>query len=191
VDSLLESRAAMHPVDAASVKALLGQTAVACARLAYQDYLQLRDSESFKGVGTKGGHPQRLLWASTGTKNSAYSDVKYVDSLIGPQTITTVPISTLRAYADHGAPAFRLEEDLTLAHRVMESLAALDINLEGVSKYLESAGLRKFVEPYDASIKEIEIKRRIKTQPITQDLNGYEFDRNASVPMTCGTAKER
>ena len=100
----------------------MGKVAIACAKAAYQIYKDVFGSERFKALEAKGAKPQRLLWASTGTKNKAYSDVMYVDALIGPNTVNTVPIQTLNAYRDHGNPAARLEENIEEAQLVLQQL---------------------------------------------------------------------
>jgi transaldolase len=97
-----------------------------------------------------------LLWASTGTKNPAYSDVKYVDALIGPDTVTTLPIETLIAYRDHGGPALRLQEEGTesevYSRELTRQLAAAGIDLDAVVQRLEEEGIRKFIEPFEATL---------------------------------------
>ncbi len=127
-----------------------GQAAEASAKLAYQAYQQLIGSQRWKDLAANGARPQRLLWASMGTKDPSYSDVKYVDALIGPGTVATLPLETLNAYRDHGSPAPRLEQDLENARRVPKKLAALGIDLDIVSAELEREGIDKFVKPFDA-----------------------------------------
>ena len=92
---------------------------------------------------------QRLLWASTGTKNPDYSDVKYVEALIGPDTVNTVPLETLDAYRDHGEPKARLEQDVKKARRVLERLPELGISIDNVTGQLEDEGVEKFNKPFD------------------------------------------
>lgn len=131
--------------------ALRGQAAVACARLAYQHYREeLRASARWRTLAGHGAHPQRLLWASTSTKDEAYSDLKYVEALIGPDTVNTLPPETLAAYREGGRPALTLENDLDSARALPQRLAAHGIDLEGVAEVLEHEGVRKFIEPYDA-----------------------------------------
>jgi transaldolase len=103
---------------------------------------------------------QRLLWASTGTKNPSYSDVKYVEALIGPDTINTMPPETLEAYHDHGDPAPRLVEGADRAAKVLKELGALGIDLEEVCRRLLAEGVRKFVEPYDALHEAMDARRQ-------------------------------
>ncbi len=103
---------------------------------------------SFRKLASRGARIQTLLWASTSTKRRDYSDVKYVDELIGPNTINTVPVSTLDAYRDHGHPEVRIEQDVDGAKWVLDKLPELGINMEQVAQQLEDEGYQKFCEPY-------------------------------------------
>ena len=93
-------------------KQVHGQVAIASAKMAYQIYKEIFGSDRFEKLADQGARAQRLLWASTGTKNPDYSDVKYVEALIGPDTVNTAPMETLDAYRDHGDPKARLEQDV-------------------------------------------------------------------------------
>ena len=128
---------------------LRGQTAIACARLAYQEYKRLVDSARWQALAAHGAFTQRVLWASTSTKDPAYDDVMYVEALIGPDTINTLPPETVAAYRDHGDPALRLEEHLDETYALSGQLAALGLDLNAVSDELEHQGVQKFIEPYD------------------------------------------
>jgi len=149
VDPLLEKRIAQGDKDASLAHEVHGQVAIASAKMAYQSYKEIFDSHRFRKLATQGARVQRLLWASTSTKNPAYSDVKYVESLIGSDTINTTPIKTLDAYRDHGEPQARLEEDVTVAGWVLEQLPALGINIDHVTQQLEDEGVAKFNHPFD------------------------------------------
>src|SRR5574340_405132 len=111
VDSLLDQRR-QERNDDKSRNGLLGQTAIACAKVAYEIYKEIFHGERFSALAVQGARPQRLLWASTSTKNPSDSDVKYVELLIGPDTVNTLTLETLEAYRDHGRPASRLEEQM-------------------------------------------------------------------------------
>jgi len=126
-----------------------GQVAVASAKMAYQIYKEIFGSARFKRLADKGAHAQRLLWASTGTKNHDYSDVKYIESLIGPDTVNTVPVETLDAYRNHGEPKARLEQDVERAGWVLERLSELGVSLDKVTQQLEDEGVEKFNKPFD------------------------------------------
>lgn len=133
----------------AQARELRGQTAIASASLAYQEYLGLVRSARWQALAAHGAHTQRLLWASTSTKDPAYNDIMYVEALIGPDTINTLPPETLAAYRDHGNPALRLEEHLHMTRDLPGQLAALGLDLDMVSDELERQGVQKFIEPYE------------------------------------------
>lgn len=127
----------------------LGQTAIASAKLAYLIYLDIFQGQRFQKLADHGARPQRLLWASTSTKNPNYPDVMYVEALIGPDTVNTLPVETLDAYRDHGQPAPRLSENIALAHQVMKNLQALGINIDDATQQLEDEGVEKFSKAFD------------------------------------------
>jgi transaldolase len=157
VDPLLEKHIAQGGWKADIAKQVHGQVAVASAQMAYRIYKDIFGSTRFRKLADKGARAQRLLWASTGTKNPDYSDVKYVESLIGPNTVNTVPVETLDAYRDHGDPKARLEQDVERAGWVFERLSELGISIEKVTQQLEDEGVEKFNKPFDklmATLKE-------------------------------------
>jgi len=133
----------------AHVPHLRGKTAIACARLAYQEYKALLRSARWQTLAAHGARSQRLLWASTSTKDPAYDDVMYVEALIGDDTVNTLPPETLAAYRDHGNPVQRLEENLDASRALPGQLAELGLELDQVSDELERQGVQKFVEPYE------------------------------------------
>jgi transaldolase len=126
-----------------------GQTAIASAKTAYQIYREIFNNESFRKLGNKGARTQRVLWASTGTKNPEYSDIKYIEAVIGSDTINTIPVDTMNAYRDHGDPKPRLEQDAAKAGRILEQLSGLGINIDRVTQQLEDEGVDKFNKPFD------------------------------------------
>ncbi len=128
---------------------LRGQVAIACAKTAYQIFQETVASPRFQKLAAAGVRPQRLLWASTSTKNPDYPDTKYVEPLIGPQTINTMPRETLAAYRDHGRPAARLADGAAEAAEMLQQLSELDISLEKVTQQLEEEGVAKFVKPFE------------------------------------------
>ena len=130
-------------------KKVHGQVAIASAKIAYQIYKEIFSSNRFKKLVDKGAHPQRLLWASTSTKNPEYSDVKYIEPLIGPDTVNTVPLETIDAYRDHGDPKSCLEQDVKEADWIMAQLPELGISIDKVTEQLEDEGVKKFNEPFD------------------------------------------
>jgi len=130
-------------------KKVRGQVAIASAKVAYQIYKEIFGSNKFKKLADKGARVQRLLWASTSTKNPDYSDVKYIEPLIGPDTVNTVPLETLDAYRDHGESKAQLEQDVKDARWVLERLPELGICIDNVTQQLENEGLEKFNQPFD------------------------------------------
>jgi transaldolase len=126
-----------------------GQVAISSAKVAYQIYKETIESEQFIKLVRKGASPQRLLWASTSPKNPDYSDIKYVEALIGKDTINTIPLETLEAYRDHGEPAPRLELDLEQASWVLSELSEVGIDIKRVTRKLENDGVKKFIKSFD------------------------------------------
>jgi transaldolase len=159
VDPLLEKRMKEESVQSAEAKYLRGNVAIASAKIAYQMYREIFKDGSFRDLASRGAHPQRVLWASTGTKNPEYSDIKYVEPLIGPETVNTMPLKTIDAYRDHGNPAPRLGEGIEESRNVLARLAGLGIEIDQVTQQLEEEGVEKFNQPYDALLKSIEKKR--------------------------------
>jgi len=149
VDPLLEARIAQGGPTAGLAKELRGKVAVASAKLAYQLYKDVFGTQQFHRLTTAGARVQRLLWASTGTKNPAYSDVKYVDELIGQDTVNTLPLETLNAYREHGQPRASLEQEPAEATHVLQHLRELGISLDKVAQQLEAEGVDKFNQPFD------------------------------------------
>ena len=126
-----------------------GEVAIASGKLAYQIYKQIFENGRFEEAAQAGARVQRLLWASTSTKNPEYSDVKYVEPLIGSKTVNTMPLGTIEAYKDHGDPASRLTEGVQDAWRTMEMLDELGIDIHEMTRQLEDEGVEKFVASYE------------------------------------------
>lgn len=147
IDTLIDER--LDALAAREAQALRGRAAVACAQLAYRAYRDLMASPRWRALAERGARPQRLLWASTGTKDDRYSDVKYVEALIGPDTVNTMPIKTLDAFRDHGRLALRLDADPEDASALAPALARLGISLDAAAEQLEREGVEKFIEPFD------------------------------------------
>jgi transaldolase len=159
VDARLDEREHAGQVRHEVASRLRGQVAIASARAAYQMYKRIFASDRFQALADRGARPQRLLWASTSTKNPAYSDVKYVEALIGEHTINTVPLETFNAYRDHGKPARRLEDDVEEARTVLDELSSAGLNLDEVTQDLEDEGVRKFIEAYDRLLRALAERR--------------------------------
>jgi transaldolase len=141
VDSAVDKQLGQHPQ-------LAGEAAIANARLAYRHFLEVFDGERFRTLREHGAQVQRLLWASTGTKNPAYSDVLYVEELVADRTVTTLPPATYDAYKDHGRPQPRLERGIADAQRVLDQLQQAGINMAAVTHELEQQGVDAFVDSY-------------------------------------------
>ncbi len=137
---------------------LKGKLAVANARLAYEHYKQVFSGARWEFLAGKGATPQRVLWASTSTKNPAYSDTLYVDELIGPDTVNTMPLETLNDYQDHGDPKPRLEQGLEEAHALFEQLAAAGIDYDDVTDTLEREGVEKFSASFEELLEGLRAK---------------------------------
>jgi transaldolase len=149
VDPLLEKPAAQGGQEAYLDKKVHGQVAVASAKMAYQIFKEIFGGDRFRKLAAEGARVQRVLWASTSTKNPDYSDVKYVEALIGPDTVNTVPLETLNAYRDHGEPKARLEQDVEQARWVLAELPNVGIKIDDVTQNLEDEGVEKFNQPFD------------------------------------------
>ena len=129
--------------------ALLGQVAIANAKVAYAKFKALFSGPAWEFLKAKGARPQRVLWASTGTKNPAYGDVYYVEALIGRDTVNTLPPATLAAFRDHGTVRPTLEEDLTKAEAILRELSEMGIDLEQVTRRLEEEGVKAFANSFE------------------------------------------
>ena len=160
LDPKLEALAAAGGPQALGAQELVGQVAIASAKVAYTIYQEIFGSERFKALIAKGARPQRLLWASTSTKNPAYPDVKYVEPLIGPDTVNTLPPETIEAYRDHGNPAARLTEGVDRAAAHLQRLPELGLDLNRATQQLEDEGVEKFNKPFDSLMCTLEGKRR-------------------------------
>jgi transaldolase len=157
VDKLLDGLAGRGQPAA---RALRGKAAIASACRAYEIYEDVTAEPAWQALADRGARPQRLLWASTSTKDPAYSPIKYVEELVVPGTVNTMPLETINAYRRLGRPELTLERHLADASDVREGLERLDVDLEGVAQQLEREGVAKFVEPFDKLQKWLEDQRR-------------------------------
>jgi transaldolase len=146
VDKLLDALAGRGQPAA---RALRGKAAIASACRAYEIFQELLATPQWQALAAQGAKPQRLLWASTSTKDPAYSPVKYVEELVVPRTVNTMPLETLNAYRRLGRPELRLERHIAEGSDARESFERLDIDLDAVALQLEREGVAKFVEPFD------------------------------------------
>jgi len=140
---------------------LLGKVAIANAKLAYQSFKSLFGGQRWQALATQGARVQRPLWASTSTKNPCYPDTHYIEPLIAPHTVTTMPAETIAAFAEHGrVRANTIEAGLDEAHDVMLDLARLGIDFACVTWQLQNEGIQKFIEPYDALLQALAARRQ-------------------------------
>jgi transaldolase len=163
IDGAIERRLATLPAGAserAELESLRGKAAVANARLAYAEFEAVVAGPRFQALHAKGAHRQRPLWASTSTKNKAYRDVLYVEELIGPDTVNTVPPATLAAFNDHGTVESRIRHDVPGARAVLERLTALGVPAESLIGELEGEGVQAFAKSFDDLLRALETRRR-------------------------------
>ncbi len=170
VDKLLEDKIKDTSASAEQqqLRALQGKAAIANARLAYQEFKRLFSTPRFEALRQHGARVQRPLWASTGTKNPAYRDVLYVEELIGPDTVNTMPLKTLESFRDHGRVRLSVEEDIPQARAVLTALEAAGIDYEQITSQLQEEGVQKFIDSFDKLFQCIEDKRKAlqeKTRP--------------------------
>jgi len=144
---------------AGAPKELQGKLAIANAKLAYQRYQELFSGERWAALTAKGARSQRCLWASTSTKNPEYRDVIYVEELIGPETVNTMPEETIEAFQDHGEVALTLEQALDEARRLFDELATVGVDVDDVTRVLEEEGVQKFSDSFTELLDGIRSKR--------------------------------
>lgn len=161
VDKLIEERleAVTSSGEKDKITRLLGKAAVANAKSAYREYMKIFSSPRFLTLSEKGANHQRLLWGSTGTKNADYSDVKYVEELIAPDTINTMPEATMKAFKDHGKVKIAIDDGLEEAEALFRELKSLGIDMEPVTDQLEREGVKAFSGSYFTLLDEIAKKR--------------------------------
>ena len=159
--------------DGAGPTDLLGKAGIANARLAYRSFLGFLRSDRWERLATAGARPQRMLWASTSTKDPLYSDVRYVEPLIGPHTVNTLPDRTIDAFADHGRVADTVEEGVEEAREVMDELRRVGVDFDAVTWQLMNEGVQKFIDPFDQLLATIarERARCLKTSGESQELS--------------------
>jgi transaldolase / glucose-6-phosphate isomerase len=162
VDEALDKRiaATRDPAEKERLAALKGKVAIANAKLAYQHYQRISRDERWQRLAQQGAQTQRLLWASTGTKNPAYSDVLYVEELIGAATVNTMPPATMDAFRDHGRLRDSLEEDVAGAERVMAALPDAGVSIDDITSRLVEDGVRLFADAADQLYAAVQKKRR-------------------------------
>ncbi len=158
IDAIVSERlkASKDPREQEQLKSLLGKVAVANGKETYVLYQKILSGDRWKALAAKGAQTQRVLWASTSTKNPHYSDVLYVEELIGPDTVNTIPPATFNAFRDHGHPRASLTENVEAANRTMETVAKLRISMKEVTDKLTDDGVRLFAEAFDKLLQAVE-----------------------------------
>lgn len=169
-DRKLDALADAAGGDSARVEALFGKAAIANAKLAYVGFQRRLATDRWARLARLGARPQRMLWASTSTKNPAYSDVLYVEPLIGDLTVNTLPEKTIDAFRDHGRAAGTLTEGVDEARRTMAELAAVGIELDEVTDQLLAEGVEKFAVPFDQLL--ASLAERMARQPAAAVASG-------------------
>ena len=167
VDSLVEDKL-KNEKDAArkaKLQGILGKVAIANGKLTYEAYQRIFSSSRWKALAAKGAQTQRVLWASTSTKNKNYRDVLYIEELIGPDTVNTVPPATLDAFRDHGKPRQSLTENIGAARQTMSDLAAVGIVMKEVTDKLTADGVKLFADSFDTLLAEVEKNTKRSTTP--------------------------
>ncbi|MBS1251253.1 MAG: Transaldolase [Anaerolineales bacterium] len=178
VDQVLDN------IDMPAAKELKGKIGIANAKMVYQRFKETFAGSRWDKLAEQGALPQRVLWASTSTKDPTYPDTLYADNLIGPHTVNTLPPATLRAFMDHGAVASTVESDLDAVREQLDQLAALDIDLDTVTDGLLDEGIAKFIKPFDDLMDSIAEKRQqleAGWQPMEATLAQYEDAVNAAI----------
>lgn len=150
-------------IDEKGAKKLRGKIAIASAKMAYQIYLDMISSDRFKKLEAKGAQRQRVLWASTSTKDPSFSDVLYVETLIGKETINTLPMETIEAFRDHGKVTDSLTEGIEDAKAALDELKKTGIDIDKITQQLEDEGIEKFNKAYDKLLKSIEDQKNKKS----------------------------
>src|SRR6185437_2568567 len=174
IDTLIDSQLAAHIKNSSSaseqesLRALQGKVAIANAKLAYQSYKRLFSGPRWQALAARGAQTQRVLWASTSTKNPAYRDVLYVEELIGPDTVDTIPPATFDAFRGHGQPRASLEENVQAARAVMDGLAKAGISIQAATDQLTEDGVKLFEEAFDKLLKAVEQRRGKSRGPLQQ-----------------------
>lgn len=176
VDGEISDRisAAKTTAEQSALRSLLGKVAIANAKLAYERYKKIFSGPRWAALSSRGAQTQRVLWASTSTKNPSYPDILYVQELIGPDTVDTIPPSTFEAFRDHGKPRASLEENLTAARATLEALAAAGISLKEATDKLTVDGVKLFEEAFDKLLAAVD-NRCTKSVPSSVNNLTYRF----------------
>lgn len=184
VDARLDARLkqAVSADEQALLRSLFGKAAIANGKLTYRRYKEIFQGDRWQALASKGAHTQRVLWASTSTKNPNYRDVVYVEELIGPDTVNTIPSATLEAFRDHGRTRSSLEEDLDGAEATMRALQQAGISMAEVTERLLEDGVRLFAEAFDTLLRAVETRCR-STAGVMVDRQTYALSDNLAAAV--------
>ena len=189
IDSMIDSqlneliKKETDPARMAKLQGLLGKVAIANGKLTYQAYERIFSSPRWKVLAAKGAQTQRVLWASTSTKNPSYRDVMYVEELIGPDTVNTLPPATLESFRDHGKPRQSLTENVEGAQKTMEDLASVGISMKDVTAKLTIDGVKQFSDAFDKLLETVEKNTHRSAPPLAKQ--------NATLPADLGEAVKK
>jgi transaldolase len=163
VDKLLDEKIAAtgDATQKGWLESLKGKAAIANARIAYQSFERIFSGAEWESLAAAGAHVQRPLWASTSVKNPAFPDTMYVDQLIGPETVNTMPRATMNAFLDHGTVKRTVDQDVSGAYKTMEDLAAAGIDIDAVTAQLENEGIASFAKSYDSLLAGVASKQSL------------------------------
>jgi transaldolase/glucose-6-phosphate isomerase len=166
VDAIVKARlkSTSDPKEQVQLRSLLGKVAIANGKLTYQRYKEIFAEVEWKELGKKGAQTQRVLWASTSTKDPSYPDVLYIEELIGPDTVNTIPPQTLEAFRDHGKPKASLEADLDAAQDTMDTLEKAGISMKKVTDDLVTQAVKLFADPFDKLLNTVDVKCKFASQ---------------------------
>ena len=166
VDAIVKARlkSASDPKEQAQLRSLLGKVAIANGKLTYQRYKEIFAEAEWKELAKQGAQTQRVLWASTSTKDPSYPDVLYIEELIGPDTVNTIPPQTLEAFRDHGKPKASLEADLDAAQDTMDTLEKVGISMKKVTDDLVTQAVKLFADPFDKLLNTVDAKCKFASQ---------------------------
>ena len=185
VDAMVKAKlkTSTDPKEQALLRSLPGKVAIANAKLTYQRYKEIFSGPDWTALASKGAQTQRVLWASTSTKDPTYSDVLYVEELIGPDTVNTMPPQTLEAFRDHGKPRASLEADLDAAEATMKALGAAGISMKKVTDDLVTQAVKLFAEPFDKLLNAVDAKCKFATQAEV-DAQTYTLPENIGASLS-------
>jgi transaldolase/glucose-6-phosphate isomerase len=166
VDAIVKARlkSTSDPKEQALLRSLLGKVAIANGKLTYQRYKEIFAETEWNELAKKGAQTQRVLWASTSTKDPSYPDVLYIEELIGPDTVNTIPPQTLEAFRDHGKPKASLEADVDAAQDTMDTLEKVGISMKMVTDDLVTQAVKLFAEPFDKLLNTVDAKCKFASQ---------------------------